>query len=146
MTSKTFAQVMGIVFLAIGILGFVPALKSAPPLAAPHVAVDSGYGLLLGLFPVNWLHNLVHLAIGVWGWGASRSTGAARRFGRGLAFMYGGLAIMGLIPVLNTTFGLIPLFGHDVWLHAGTAAIAAYFGFSQRTEAVEIRERYQRAA
>ena len=53
---------------------------------------------------------------------------------------------MGLIPVLNTTFGLVPLFGHDVWLHAGTAALAAYFGFSQRTEAVEIRERYQRAA
>jgi hypothetical protein len=26
-------------------------------------------------------------------------------------------------------FGLIPLYSHDVWLHAGTAAIAAYFGW-----------------
>jgi hypothetical protein len=26
-------------------------------------------------------------------------------------------------------FGLTPLFSHDVWLHAGTAVIAAYFGW-----------------
>jgi hypothetical protein len=43
-------------------------------------------------------------------------------------------------------FGVIPLFGHDIWLHAGTAALAAYFGFGQRMEAMEIRERYRRAA
>jgi hypothetical protein len=63
-----------------------------------------------------------------------------------MAVLYGGLAVMGLIPGLNTLFGLVPLFGHDVWLHAGTAAIAAYFGFGQRAEAMEIRERYRRAA
>ncbi len=34
---------------------------------------------------------------------------------------------MGLIPVLNTSFGLIPIFGHDVWLHALFALAAAYF-------------------
>ncbi len=146
MTSRSFAQVMGILFVAIGVLGFVPGLKSPPPLSAPHLAAAGGYGLLLGVFPVNWLHNLVHLAIGFWGWNASPSTGAARRFARSLAFVYGGLAVMGLIPVLNTTFGLVPVFGHDVWLHAGTAAIAAYFGFGQRRETMEIRERYQRAA
>ena len=30
---------------------------------------------------------------------------------------------------LHTLFGLTPLFSHDVWLHAGTAVIAAYFGW-----------------
>jgi hypothetical protein len=34
-------------------------------------------------------------------------------------------------------FGLIPLHGHDVWLHLGTAAIAAYVGW--RHEAGERR-------
>ena len=77
---------------------------------------------------------------------ASRAMGDARRFSRGLALFYGGLAVLGLIPGLNTTFGLIPIFGHDVWLHAGTAAAAAYFGFGQRMEEVEIRARYRRAA
>ena len=39
--------------------------------------------------------------------------------------MYGLFTVMGLIPGLNTTFGLVPLYGHDVWLHALTAAAAA---------------------
>jgi hypothetical protein len=39
------------------------------------------------------------------------------------------LAILGLIPATNTMFGLVPIYGNDVWLHAGTALIAAYFGF-----------------
>jgi hypothetical protein len=45
--------------------------------------------------------------------------------------VYGVLAVMGLISAANlhTMFGLTPLFSHDVWLHAGTAVIAAYFGW-----------------
>ena len=50
-------------------------------------------------------------------------------YARSLAVLYGVLGIMGLIPGLNTLFGLVPLHGHDVWLHLGTAAVAAYFGF-----------------
>jgi hypothetical protein len=146
MTSREFTRIIGIVFIAVGILGFVPAVKSPAPLAAPHLTIDGGYGLLLGLFPVNWIHNLVHLAIGVGAWSASRTMADARRYARGLAIVYAGLAVMGLVPGLKTTFGLVPLFGHDVWLHAGTAAVAAYFGFGQRMEAMEIRERYRRAA
>jgi hypothetical protein len=41
---------------------------------------------------------------------------------------------MGLIPGLNNLFGFIPLHGHDVWLHAGTAAIAAYFGWRKEVD------------
>ena len=102
--------------------------------AVPHpaVAIDSFYGRALGLFPVNILHNLVHLAIGVWGILGSRSLSGARFFGKGLAVLYGLLAILGLIPATNTMFGLVPIYGHDVWLHAGTALIADYFGFIAR--------------
>ena len=146
MNSRSFARVIGIMFLAVGVLGFIPGLKSPPPLSAPHLAVEGGYGLLLGLFPVNWIHNLVHLAVGVIGWSSSRMMVDARRFARGLTLFYGTLALMGVIPALNSLFGLAPLFGHDIWLHAGTAAVAAYFGFGQRMEAMETRERYRRAA
>ena len=146
MTSRSFAQLIGPVFMLIGVLGFIPGLRSAPPSGSPNLALEGGYGLLLGLFPINWIHNLVHLGIGAVGWNASRNTSSARHFARGLAIFYGALAVMGLIPVLNITFGLIPVYGHDIWLHAGTAALAAYFGFGQRTEAIEIRERYRRAA
>ena len=146
MNSRSFARVIGIMFLAVGVLGFIPGLKSPPPLSAPHLAVEGGYGLLLGLFPVNWIHNLVHLAVGVIGWSSSRTMVDVRRFARGLTLFYGTLALMGVIPALNSLFGLAPLFGHDIWLHAGTAAVAAYFGFGQRMEAMETRERYRRAA
>ena len=36
---------------------------------------------------------------------------------------------MGFFPGLRTTFGLIPIFGHDIWLHAVSALAAAYFGW-----------------
>jgi hypothetical protein len=50
--------------------------------------------------------------------------------------IYAVLVVMGLIPVLNTTFGLIPIYGHDIWLHAVLALIAAYFGFRSEPETV----------
>ena len=107
-----------------------------PPADAPGVGVTSFYGYLLGLFPINLMHNLVHLAIGAWGIAAARSMTGARTYAKGLAIIYGILAVMGLIPALNTVFGLVPIHGHDVWLHAGTAIIAAYFGWvaAARTE------------
>jgi hypothetical protein len=41
---------------------------------------------------------------------------------------------MGLLPMAQTTFGLMPIFGNNVWFNALTAAVAAYFGFFQPTQ------------
>jgi hypothetical protein len=128
---RTFALVFGIIYLLVGILGFIPGLNQHHA-DLPPIAVDSFYGRLMGLFPVNILHNVVHLAIGLWGLLASRNVGGARLYGKALAVLYGLLAIMGLIPGLDTMFGLVPIFGHDVWLHALSALVAGYFGFVAR--------------
>ena len=125
---RTFALVFGIIYLVVGILGFVPGLVH-PAHHAPPLAVESNHGMLLGLFPINILHNAVHLLIGIWGLAASSSLPAARWYGRGMAVFYGLLAVMGLFPATNTLFGLVPIHGHDVWLHAASALVAAYFGF-----------------
>ncbi len=45
---KTAAILFGVVFLLIGILGFVPSITKDE--------------MLLGIFHVNLLHNVVHLA------------------------------------------------------------------------------------
>lgn len=127
MTARNFALIAGIVYALVGLVGLLGLLVA--PYQGPELAVTAQQGRLLGLFPVNVLHNIVHLAIGAWGIAAYRSAGGARIFARGLAIFYGLLAVMGLLPVLNTTFGLIPIHGHDIWLHALTAAAAAYFGF-----------------
>jgi len=96
MTVKTFALIAGIGFLAAGVLGFVPALVTAPPEHAPALGITAFHGYLLGLFPVNFMHNLVHIAIGGWGIAASRSVGASRGYSRTIAVFYGLLAVMGL--------------------------------------------------
>ena len=134
MYTRYFALVMGIVYVVVGLLGFVPGTHPTHA-GAPDLAVDAGYGYLLGLFPINVLHNIVHLAIGALGLAAYARYDAARNYARGLAIFYGLLAIMGLIPVLNTTFGIIPLYGHDIWLHALLAIVAAYFGWMNRETA-----------
>ena len=129
MNVRNFALIIGIAFLGVGALGFVPALVTPPPADAPAVGIHAFHGYLLGLFPVNLMHNLVHLAIGAWGLAAARSMGGALAFAKTLAVLYGALAVLGLIPALNTLFGLAPIHGHDVWLHAATALLAAYFGW-----------------
>ena len=111
----TLARVFGAIFIVVGALGFVPAL-------VPN-------GNLLGLFPVNAVHNLVHIALGVWGVVAGASLGAALIYFRGIAILYGLLALLGLIPATNTLFGLAPIHGADVALHAVLALIATYLGF-----------------
>jgi hypothetical protein len=50
-------------------------------------------------------------------------------FARSIAVFYGMLALMGMIPQLNTVFGWLPIHGNDILLHAATAALAAYFGW-----------------
>jgi Domain of unknown function (DUF4383) len=129
MRTATFALIMGIAYLAAGVLGLTPAALEPPPPDAPPTRLALLYGYLIGLFPVNILHTAVHLAIGVWGLAAWRGATDPKLYARSLAMLYGVLAVMGLIPGLNTVYGLIPLHSHDVWLHAGTAALAAYFGW-----------------
>ena len=127
MNIKTFALILGIIYIIVGIAGFIPPLLSTPP--APGVSITTLSGYLLGLFPVNILHTFGHLAIGVWGVSAYKDASAARNFARGVAIIYAVLTVFGLLPHLKTVFGLIPLYGHDIWLHALTAIVAAYFGF-----------------
>jgi hypothetical protein len=132
MNTRTFALVWGILFVMIAVTGFVPGLLQPPAPGHPDMAVDLLYGDALGLFPVNIIHSVLHLLYGLWGLAASRSWSGARTYAKVVAISYGGLVILGLIPGLNTLFGLVPIFGHDVWLHAVLAIPAAYFGFMRR--------------
>jgi hypothetical protein len=131
MKSSTFALIAGIVYLAAGLLGLVPAMLMPPPADTPATNFTMMYGYLLGLFPVNIAHTAVHLAVGLWGLLAWSGRTSRVAFARALAVFFGVLAVMGMLPLLNTAFGLIPLHGHDIWLHAVTALAAAYAGWRQ---------------
>ena len=133
MSPRYFALGAGVVYALVGVVGLLGIMLS--PYAGPDLAVTAQQGLLMGLFPVNVLHNIVHLAVGLAGLAAYRSYNGSRGFARGLAIFYGLLTILGLLPFTNTTFGLIPIFGNDVWLHAVSAAVAAYFGWAAHENA-----------
>lgn len=127
MNTRNFALVFGIVFLAIGIAGFIPGLVQ--PLHEGHPDVMGTGGQLFGLFPVNELHNAVHILFGLWGLAASRSLGGAIMYARGVAIIYIVLTVAGFVPDLQS---LVPLYGNDIWLHGLLAVVAAYFGWVHR--------------
>lgn len=126
---QKFALVFGLVYVLVGLMGFVPGLLQSPPATAPDLRVGTLYGYLLGLFPVNVLHDGVHLGVGVLGILAARQLASAVAYCRAVAIVFVLLTIMGLVPGLDTTLGLIPIFGADVVLHALTALGSAYFGW-----------------
>lgn len=59
-------------------------------------------------------------------------------FNRAFAIVYGVFAFMGLLPYTNTMFGLVPLYGHNVWLNALSAIAAAYYGFIKSVQTTDI--------
>lgn len=130
--AQKFALIIGIAYLVMGIMGFIPALVSQPETLPPYVSklgVVSGYGYLMGLFPVNTPHNIIHMATGVIGITTSIALDSARLFSGQLGIYYTTLAVMGLIPIANTFFGLFPIYGADVILHGVTGILGIYFGF-----------------
>ena len=116
------AMVFGVVFLVVGILGFVSPGGMSMGVSSP--------GMILGLFPVNLLHNVVHILFGVWGLMASRSFTGAKMYAQVGGVIYIVLAICGwLIP---DTFGLLPNGGYDIWLHALLGIVLLGVGFTAK--------------
>ena len=120
-TAQPGALFFGIAFLLVGILGFFTDGGMSM-----NADMETA-GRLFGLFPVNVLHNIVHLAFGVWGLAAARNHDASRTFGKIGAVIYGALVLLAFVS--PTTFGLIPIGGNDIWLHALLAIGRAVVGF-----------------
>ena len=122
-TAQRLSQVFGIVFLIVGLAGFV---VTGGNMDANHLTAPK----LLGMFPVNALHNVVHLLFGVWGLAAYRSFAASRSYARigGVAYLL--LAVLGF--VVPEFFGIMPIGGNDIWLHLLLGAVLAGVGFSTR--------------
>jgi hypothetical protein len=141
MSTRRFAFILGLLFVLAGIAGFLPFLAhpeagSTLPdnaIAMPGhggAVLGTGDAMLFGLFPVNAVHNAVHLLFGLWGIIGSRSRRGALVYARSIAIIYFLLAVAGLLPGVQTGFGLIPLYAKDVWLHGLIALGGLYFGWT----------------
>ena len=140
MTVRTFAFAVGVLYLALAVLGFLPFFTTAAA-DVPGLTLNAFNGYLFGVLAVNYFLNLVHMASGAWGIAASRGAGGSRAYAKTIAVLYGVLAIMGTMPQLKTVFGLMPLYGADVVLHGATAIAAAFFGWVWRTRATTLTQK-----
>lgn len=145
MGERYFALTIGILFLLLGFSGFIPNLMTMSSANASNDLVvaspglySTGFGYVFGLFPTNIVHNIVHLAVGFLGIASFMSVTGARVFNRAFAISYILLAIMGLLPYTRTTFGLMPIFGNNVWFNGVAGLIAAYYGFVKPTTEPEM--------
>lgn len=122
-TLQKLAGIFGVIFIIVAVLGFI-----AP--GGLVMAMDPTTGMVLGVFPVNLLHNIVHLLFGVWGLVASRSWSGSKTF-----FTVGGIiyVVLTCVGFLSPTgFGLVPLGGADIWLHAVLAIAMLGIGLTAK--------------
>lgn len=129
----TAALVVGVVFLLVGVLGFVPGITTN--YGALQFAGYESEAFLLGIFQVSVLHNIVHLLFGLAGIAAARSaTGAVNYLIIGGA-VYAVLWIYGLLIGLDSPANFVPLNTADNWLHLLLAVGMVGTGFAVRGKA-----------
>ncbi|MCL5994907.1 MAG: DUF4383 domain-containing protein [Chloroflexi bacterium] len=131
MKTRYFALVLGITYLVLGVLSAIPKFQRPHLRNDPKLMVESGYGYWLGIFPVNVVHSLMHVVMGILGIVSFTSGTASRLFAQANTALFAPLTVMGVLPDqrFNTMFGMAPLWGPDSLVHAATALISGYFGF-----------------
>lgn len=114
MNTQSLAKAFGIIFLIIGVLGFIPG-----------ITVD---GNLLGIFAVDVLHNIVHLATGLIAFLVTKSLSGSKTYFKVFGIIYALVAVLGLMSE-GMILGLIHANSADDVLHIIIAVVALYAGF-----------------
>jgi hypothetical protein len=113
---RTVSKIFGVVFLLVGVLGFVPGVTTNE--------------MLLGIFHVNAAHNVVHLLSGAIAlYAGLTSTAYSRLYFRVFGVVYALVALLGLFTGDGMLLGLISNNTADTWLHIVIAVAALYLGF-----------------
>ena len=106
------ARLVGIVFLLVGIAGFIPGLTT-DLYEGLEFAGDGGTSELLGIFQVSVLHNIVHGLFGLAGLALAATASGARTYLIGGGAIYLGLFLLGIVGGGDW----LPSNTADNWLH-----------------------------
>jgi hypothetical protein len=113
----------GIVYFLVGVLGFIPGITQFNPNPAGPVP---GEGLLLGIFAVNVVHNIAHLAVGavlIWG---GLSAARVLAVNKAMAILFLVLVVGSIIAPIVEGVAINP---PDTVLHLASALLTGYLGF-----------------
>lgn len=121
---QNIARRVGIVFLLVGIAGFIPGVTTNL-YDGLEFAGDDGTAELLGLFQVSVLHNIVHGLFGIAGLALAATANGAR------TYLIGGGAIYLVLFLLGIVGGgdWIPVNDADNWLHLGLGVGMVALGY-----------------
>jgi hypothetical protein len=128
------ALAVGVVFLLVGILGFVPGITSNYD--DLKFAGHGSDAQLLGLFDTSVLHNIVHLLFGVAGIVLSKTWDGARTFLVGGGAIYLVLFVYGAIFHGEAGSNWIPVNWADNVLHLALGAGMVVLGVVLGKDAV----------
>jgi hypothetical protein len=125
---ESVAVLVALVFLVLGILGFVPGVTTH--YGSMGWAGHGSGAELLGLFQVSVLHNVIHLLYAVVGFAMARTMDGARTYLVGGGTVYLVLWLLGIVQA----GGWIPVNTADNWLHFvfGIAMIGLGFVAARR--------------
>jgi len=124
---RTLGMLFGIVFLAVGILGFVPGV-------APAGA--DGMPMLLGIFMVNTTHSIVHIGSGaVFLFASMAGAGPARLWFKLFGLVYAVVAVLGFMTPNGMLLGLISNNPANTYLHVALAVAMLLIGFASPKQA-----------
>jgi hypothetical protein len=112
---QTAALAVAIVFLLVGVLGFIPGITT--DYGTMSFAGHESGAKLLGVFQVSVLHNIVHLLFGIVGVALARTASAARLYLVVGGAVYLVLWLYGLIVGQDSAANFVPLNAADDWLH-----------------------------
>ncbi|MGA6164905.1 DUF4383 domain-containing protein [Amycolatopsis magusensis] len=122
------SMVYGVVFLLVGVLGFIPGVTTG--FDTLTFAGHESSALLLGVFAVSILHNVVHLLFGVAGLAMARTPSGARAFLLGGGVVYLVLWLYGLLIDHGSAANFVPVNAADNWLHLGLGVTMIAFGLA----------------
>lgn len=106
-TQKLWAQILGVVLLLVGIVGFF----NNP---------------ILGIFGVDTMHNIVHLVTGaIFAWAGFSKSAPTRKVNQWLGVIYTLVAIAGFMGWI--TFMAIDM--SDNWLHLAIGVVSIVIGW-----------------
>lgn len=117
--AQAFALVFGAVYLLVGLAGF--AVTGFDNFAGKT------YDDVLILFPVNPLHNIVHIAVGALWLGSAAKHASAKSVNMLIGVVYALVAVLGFAGVLKF-LAIENASSADNFLHIASAALALYFG------------------